>query len=138
VSSVGATFEGRVSRFSGIVERATRTMLTEIEVDNPEGKLKPGMYANVTLVLKESNDAKVVPPQALYGGENRRVLAVGSNGMIEERSVTIGLQTPTKVEVLSGLETGDLVIVGSRSGLVPGQKVSAQVRAVAANETAAK
>jgi len=126
VSAVGAVFEGRVSRFSGLIERATRTMLTQIEVDNSNGQITPGMYANVTLVLKESKDAKVIPPQALFGGENQRVLLVGASGVLEERPVTLGLQTPKQVEVLSGLEPGDFVVVGSRSGLLPGLKVTSK------------
>jgi multidrug efflux system membrane fusion protein len=101
-------------------------MLAEIEVDNSDGKITPGMYANVTLALRESKDAKVVPPQALFGGENQRVLLVGASGVLEERPVTLGLQTPKQVEVLSGLEPGDFVVVGSRSGLLPGLKVTSK------------
>ena len=127
VSSHGAVFEGSVSRFSGLIERSTRTMLTEIEVDNADGRFTPGMYASVTLVLKESKEANVVPCAALFGGGNRRVLLVGREGVLEERPVDIGLQTPAKVEIISGLETGDQVVVGSRSGLLPGLKVTAQV-----------
>ena len=127
VSSIGAVFEGSVSRFSGLIERSTRTMLTEIEVDNAKGLLTPGMYASVTLVLKESRDAKVVPCQALFGGENRHVFFVGPLGVLEERAVATGLQTAAKAEILSGLETGDMVVVGSRSGLLPGRKVTPQV-----------
>ncbi|MEY5026349.1 MAG: hypothetical protein RLZZ244_1877 [Verrucomicrobiota bacterium] len=128
VSAVGAVFEGQVSRFSGLIERVTRTMPAEIEVDNSKGQITPGMYASVTLVLKESQEARVIPAQALFGGENQRVLLVGSNGLLEERPVTLGLQTPTRAEVLSGLETGDMVVVGSRSALLPGLKVIPQER----------
>jgi RND family efflux transporter MFP subunit len=134
VSAVGAVFEGQVSRFSGLIERATRTMLTEIEVDNAKGHITPGMYASVTLVLKESKEARAIPSQALFGGENQRVLFVGPTGVLEERSVTLGLQTPTRVEVLSGLEPGDLVVVGSRSGLLPGLKVTPQERSPSQRE----
>ncbi|MEO6741865.1 MAG: efflux RND transporter periplasmic adaptor subunit [Chthoniobacteraceae bacterium] len=127
VSSLGVTIEGKVSRFSGKVDRATRTMSTEVAVDNSDGRLKPGMYARVALVVRESKGAVAVPVQGITVGEKPSVLIVSKSGTVEERRVKLGLQTPEKAEVLSGLEPGEMVIVGSRSGIQPGQKVTAKV-----------
>ena len=127
IGSLGVTVEGKVSRFSGKVDRATRTMSTEVAVDNSDGRLKPGMYASVALVVRESKGAVAVPVQGITVGEKPSVLVVSKSGMVEERRVKLGLQTPEKTEVLSGLEPGEMVIVGSRSGIQPGQKVTAKL-----------
>ncbi|MEP6669759.1 MAG: efflux RND transporter periplasmic adaptor subunit [Chthoniobacter sp.] len=123
VGSINATLEARVSRFAGKVDRATRTMSTEAEIDNSDGRLTPGMYASVNLVLRESKDAITVPVQAIAVGEKPKVFVVNGGGVVEERPVTLGLVTPSKDEVTAGLALGDMVIVGSRSGIQPGQKV---------------
>lgn len=127
VGSLGVTIEGKVSRFSGKVDRATRTMSTEVAVDNSDGRLKPGMYASVALMVRESKGAIAVPVQAIAAGEKPHVLVVGKGGTVEERPVKLGLQTPEKAEVLTGLQPGEMVIVGSRSGIQPGQKVTAKM-----------
>ena len=127
VGSLGVTIEGKVSRFSGKVDRATRTMSTEVAVDNSDGRLKPGMYASVALVVRESKGTIAVPVQAIAVGEKPTVLVVGKNGSVEERAVKLGLQTPSKTEVLAGLAPDEKVIVGSRSGIQPGQKVTAKL-----------
>jgi RND family efflux transporter MFP subunit len=129
VSALGITIPGQVSRFSGLVERATRTMETEIEVDNADGRLTPGMYASVTLMLHERKGATSVPVQAVFGGEKSSALVLTAAGVIEKRSLTLGLQTPSKAEVLTGLQVGERVLVGSRSGIHPGQKASPKLLA---------
>lgn len=124
VSSLGEKFEAKVSRYSGKIDRTTRTMLTEAEIDNHEGRFTPGMYASVSLVLRESKGAVAVPVQAVAIGENPKVLVVNGAGTIEEHSIKLGLETPFLDEVLNGLAPGDQVIVGSRAGLQAGQKVT--------------
>jgi RND family efflux transporter MFP subunit len=127
VGSIGARFDAKVSRFSGKVDRATRTMSTEAEIDNTDGRFTPGMYASVSLVLRESKDAITVPVQAIAAGEKTKVLAVNGTGVVEERVVKLGLETPAQDEILSGLAPGEQVIVGSRSGIQVGQKVTPKV-----------
>ncbi len=124
VESLGLTMKAKVSRFSGKVDRATRTMATEADIDNTDGRLRPGLYASVALVLRESKGALTVPAQGVGGGEKAFVLAVTKSGVVEERKVQIGLQTSARMEILSGLQPGEMVIVGSRSGIQPGQKVA--------------
>lgn len=127
ISSLGTALDGKVSRFSGKVDRATRTMSTEVEIDNADGRLKPGMYASVALVVRESKGAIAVPVQAIAVGEKPKAFVVNRSGIVEERAVKLGLETPAKDEVTSGLQPGDLVIVGSRSGIQPGQKVTTKI-----------
>ena len=126
VGSVKETFNAAVSRFSGKVDRATRTMLTEADVENSAGRYKPGMVADATLVLQERNDVVTAPVEAISVGEHPSALVVDQNGTVQNRAITLGLQTPDRDEILAGLQPDDLVIVGSRAGIQAGQKVAAK------------
>ena len=119
----GETFTGTISRFTDDVSENTRTMITEIEVPNPNLKLVPGMYATVTLKVEKHPQALAVPIEAVVGDNPPTVYVVNRNNQIEEHSVKLGLETPDEYEVLSGLREGDLVIIGSHSRLQTGQKV---------------
>src|SRR5215475_7869084 len=122
IQSTGQSFIGTVSRFSSKVDPATRTMETEVDVQNPELKLTPGMYAAATLTLEKRPSALSVPTQSVANQDTKpTVLVVGQGNRIEERSITIGLATENKIEILSGLNEGDMVIMGSRSQYKPGQ-----------------
>jgi multidrug efflux pump subunit AcrA (membrane-fusion protein) len=98
-------------------------MLAEIEVPNPELKLVPGMYADVVLKVEKRSQALAVPTEAVAGGKKASVYIITANHEIEERTVTLGLETPDKYEVVSGLNEGDLVMIGNRAQFQPGQKV---------------
>lgn len=122
VTALNEKFNGTISRFAGKVDRNTRTMHTEIDVPNPDNRYTPGMYAFVRIILKEAKNALAVPVQALAGGDKPTVFILNKDGIIEQRSVTLGLHTPDKVEVREGLAEGDLVVVGRHNGARPGQK----------------
>ena len=119
----GKTFTGKISRFTDHVDENTRTMTTEIEVTNPELKLVPGMYATVVLKVEKRPQVLAVPIEAVVGNKPPMVYVVNQDNQIEEHTVTLGLETPDKYEVLSGLHEGDLVVVGNGSKLQAGQKV---------------
>jgi len=128
VHSLNRGYEGRVARFSGKIDLATRTMETEIDVPNRGFVLKPGMYAEAALTLDRRADALAVPVQALsVNGQSTAVFLVTLESKIEERPVTLGIETPNKVEILSGIKENDLVVVGSRSQLKAGQRVEPKV-----------
>jgi RND family efflux transporter MFP subunit len=127
----GRTFTGTISRFTRQVDDNTRTMITEIEVPNPNLELMPGMYANVMLKVAQRPQALAIPVEAVAGEKSPTVLVLNRDHQIEERSVRLGLETPEKFEVLSGLHEGDLVIVGSRAQFQAGEKVEAKLLAVA-------
>jgi RND family efflux transporter MFP subunit len=127
VSAVNEKFRSTITRFSGKVDRSTRTMHTEVDVPNPDNRYKPGMYAFVRLILQEQKDALAVPVQALVAGEKPSVFILNKGGVIEQRAVVVGMQTPDKVEVREGLAEGDLVIVGNRNGVHAGQKAAGKL-----------
>jgi RND family efflux transporter MFP subunit len=123
IESLGSKrFKGAIKRFTMKVNEATRTMMTEIEVDNPTLEIVPGMYADVALKVQSQPWTLSIPTQAVSGDKNT-VYVVNSNNEIEERPVTLGLETPNRYEVKSGLQEGDLVMIGNRTQVRPGQKV---------------
>lgn len=128
VESLGdKSFTGIITRTTERVEEQTRTMTTEIEVPNPSLKLVPGMYATVVLKVERRPQALAIPTEAVPTGQKSSVYVVNAKQQIEERLVTLGLETPTRYEVLAGLKEGDLVVIGSRSQIKPGQKVEAKL-----------
>ena len=128
VPTLHRTFPGKVARFSNELQLSTRTMDTEVDVPNPELVIIPGMYAEVSLAVEQNPHALAVPLQAIGGSEDKpTVLLVNPSGHIEERPVEVGIQTSDLAEIKSGLVSGDLVIVGSRSQLKPGQEVTPKV-----------
>lgn len=130
VPTLKRSFPGRVARFSDKLSLATRTMDTEVDVPNANLILIPGMYAEVNLSLDNRHRVLVVPVPAVDVGSDEssgQVVVVTPENRIEIRKVQIGLQTSTKVEIRSGLKEGDLVVVGSRAGLQPGQDVRPKI-----------
>jgi RND family efflux transporter MFP subunit len=123
VLSLGRTFPGRVARLAEKVQPSTRTMDTEVDVQNPTLTLIPGMYAEVNLHIAESRGALTVPLDAVdRSTANARAYVVAA-GAIHIVPVTLGLETDQSVEILSGLKEGDTVVAGRHAGLRDGQKV---------------
>jgi RND family efflux transporter MFP subunit len=124
VQALNQDIVGKVSRFADSLDRQTRTMETEIDFDNRDGHLIPGMYAETQLSLREKKDALTVPLESVTrNGDDATVLAVNPENIIEERHVKLGLEDSVRVEVLSGLTEQDRVVIGSRSQFHTGQKI---------------
>jgi RND family efflux transporter MFP subunit len=131
VAAIGKTFPGTVARFADKVDEQTRTMQTEVDVKNPDLQLVPGMYASVVLTLAAEKNVITVPVQAVdRTGDHASVLAVDANGRLQTRAITLGLEEPDRIGVLSGLQDDDLVVVGNRSQLKAGSRVSPKVESV--------
>jgi RND family efflux transporter MFP subunit len=128
VPALNRTFPGEVARFSVDVREDTRTMHTEVDVPNPDRILIPGVYAEATLVLEKKENALALPLEAVtYQGSQGSVYVVNSAGEIENRAVTLGMRTPNEVEVVSGVQEGEQVVVSDRSTLKVGQRVHPRV-----------
>ena len=123
----GKTFDGKISRFTDNVDDNTRTMITEIEVPNPGLELIPGMYATVVLKVDQHPNALSIPIEAVSNAKASTVLVLNRDHQIEERLVRLGLQTCDRYEVLSGLNEGDLVVIGSPSEFQKGEKVEPKI-----------
>jgi RND family efflux transporter MFP subunit len=121
------TVRGKVARFSVDVSGATRTMHTEVDIPNANGKLIPGTYAEADITLGNNPAALVVPLQAIdRQGDQTSVMVVDTDNRIQIKQVTLGIQMPDYVAVTSGLDAGEKVVVSDRSGLKTGQTVQAK------------
>lgn len=124
VPALGRNFPGRVARFSFDINDSTRTMHTEVDVPNARHLLIPGMYANATLTLDRTGDALAVPIEAVNQENNRAtVWVVGQGDRVQNRSITLGMQTPNYAVVSSGLRDGEEVVMSDGSALKNGEIV---------------
>ena len=122
----GAAFNGTVTRFAHSLDLSTRTMLTEVDLENPQRTLYPGMYANVTLVLEKHPDALRLPATAIGGTKSPEVFVV-KNGRLEQVPITTGLSNGQYFEVTSGLLPKDLVVKAFSDSLQQGERVNYQM-----------
>ncbi|WP_263355395.1 efflux RND transporter periplasmic adaptor subunit [Acidicapsa acidisoli] len=126
VQATGQQFPGTVVRYTRDVSNSTRTMLTEVDVSNPDLKLTPGMYADVTFNLEQKNDALIIPASAVIQGDQPSVMLVDNDNRVQKRPVVLGISNANSQEVTSGLRPGDRIIIGGQSELQPGQQVTPQ------------
>lgn len=124
VSALNRDFDGKVARFADALSDQTRTMHTEIDVQNPQGTLTQGMYAEVKLALHESKNVLAVPVQAVVQeGNVHYVLVLDDQNRVQKRDVELGAQTSTAVEVLRGLSEKERVIFAGQSNYQIGEVV---------------
>jgi len=125
----GRRFHGKLVRTAEAMDAGTRTLLVEVDVDNPTGELKPGAYAEVHLTIPAGTPSVIVPVGAmLFRSEGIR-LGVVRDGKVALLPVILGKDYGTEVEVLSGISPHDLVIMNPADSLTSG----AVVRAVQAD-----
>lgn len=107
----GEMFQGRVSYIYPTVSAAARTGRIRVELDNRDGRLRPGMYAEVQVDVPASGLRVVVPRTAVLMSGERNVAFVRSpDGMLVPREVTLGLSAGREVEILAGIEPGEVVV----------------------------
>lgn len=128
VPAMGAkAFTGSVARTGWALRAGTRTLNCEIDVPNPDGLLRPGMYAHVELVVAQQEDALVLPKSAIHQTEGKSVcLTVTDEGLVEQKIVEVGIRTQTEVEIRSGLSGTEQVISANVAAFQAGQKVARQ------------
>jgi RND family efflux transporter MFP subunit len=121
---VGEHFTGNVVRTAEAIDPATRTLNTEIDVPNPKGRLLPGSYAQVHLALNQQVQRLTVPANSLlFRAEGPRAAVVVAGSKVQLRSVAIGRDFGNTVEILSGLEQSDAVVVSPSDSLENGEAV---------------
>lgn len=119
------TFDGTVTRTAGAIDPTSRTMLTEVQVPNPEGLLLAGSYATVTFQLARTDPPLVIPSSALLvDAQGVRVATVAADGTLHYQPIEIGRDYGTEVEILSGLDESATVATGIGSTLAEGSRVA--------------
>jgi RND family efflux transporter MFP subunit len=121
----GETFTGEVARVLHSLDPRTRTMGVEVDVPNPIGRLKPGMFARVELLVETRRGALTIPAEALRLGEAKPSVMVVREGIVEPVTVEVGASDPRGVEILAGLTEGDLVILQGKDLVKAQQRVRA-------------
>ena len=120
----GEMFMGRVARVAPVLDPATRTASIEVEIPNPGYRLKPGMYARVSVKTDERKEALIVPANAVVDtGGRRGVFMAAENDTVSFRPVTVGIEDSNQIEILDGLSEGDRVVTTGAAGLRDGDRV---------------
>jgi len=124
-------FPGKVAHIAGAIDPATRTMQAEITLPNPEGVLLPGAYVQVALPLTASASLSIPSNTLLFRGEGTRVAVIDGQGKVTLHAVTLGRNNGTSVEVTSGLQANDRLVLNPPDSLVDGDVVTTQAPATA-------
>jgi len=132
VDAIGRSLTGKVVRFTRDVSQATRTMETEIDVENKNLALDPGMYANTELQLDHVQNALTIPLGAIVSQNGRQVVyALDSQNRVRIRPVQVGMEGSLLAEIKSGLKQDDRVILGAQEKYSEGQEVAPIVQQTA-------
>jgi RND family efflux transporter MFP subunit len=124
----GKTVEGKVSRISWALDPRTRTIRVEIDIPNPGGTLRPGLYAYATIIVEEHHDVITLPTTAVFSDGGKDFCVVVADGKAQRRPISLGLSDGTRTEIVLGLEgdaTAFSVVKAGASSLTDGQPVQA-------------
>jgi RND family efflux transporter MFP subunit len=117
-------FKGKVARTSESIDPNTRTLLTEIDVPNPDGRLLPGSFGQVHFAVPDNTNKVTIPVNTmLFREEGPRVGVVGQDGIVHLRPITIGRDFGSTLEILGGVDAGEWIIINPSDSLEEGQKV---------------
>jgi RND family efflux transporter MFP subunit len=129
VDALGRSFSGKVVRFTRSLDPQTRTMETEVDVPNPDLSITPGMYANTYLQLAHVEQVLTMPIGAMQTVDGMSsVMVLTPDNKLVQRSIKTGLKGSLLVEVKSGLNLGDRVVLGDSGTLLPDTKVAPRLQ----------
>jgi RND family efflux transporter MFP subunit len=130
----GVKFQGKVADVAGAIDPASRTLLTEVQVPNNDGRLFPGAYADVHIVLKLKNPPTVVPINTLiFRTQGTQVGVVDNSNIVHLKHIAIGRDFGTSLEITSGIENTDRLVLNPSDSLADGTKVQVQNLAAGAH-----
>jgi RND family efflux transporter MFP subunit len=136
VDAVGRSFTGKIVRFTRDINFETRTMETEVDLQNRDLQISPGMYANTMLRLGRAENVVTVPIEALVlNGRQRVVYVVDSSNRVHQCPVEAGIQGSKLAEIRKGLQPGDRVIIGGQEKYEENEEIIPEVQQTQANET---
>jgi RND family efflux transporter MFP subunit len=136
VDAINRSFTGKIVRFTRDVNFETRTMETEVDVENKNLSIVPGMYANTALQLATVRNVVTIPVEALVlSGRKETVYVLDSQNHVHIRNVEVGTQGSKLAEIRSGLDPGDRVIIGGHEKYSEDEQVSPILASTPASET---
>ena len=122
VDAIGRSFTGKIVRFTREVNFETRTMETEVDVENQDLSIAPGCTPIPQMQLAHAENVTTIPVEALVlKGKQETVYALDASNRVHVRNVEVGLQGSKLAEIKSGLEPGDRVIVGGQEKYTEGE-----------------
>ena len=127
------TFHGKVTRIADALQPGTRTLLTEVDIPNPDGALQPGVYCTVELRIPRQSPSLIVPASAIIFNQSGMQVAVVEDGVAHLHKIAITADNGTEVEVNDGIKDGDKVILQPPVNLADGNKVQIIPEPPAAN-----
>jgi RND family efflux transporter MFP subunit len=119
----GRTFPGKITRVAGALQQGTRTLLVEADVPNPDGALSAGAYCLVELHIPRKTPAMIVPAEALIFNRDGQQVAVVKDDQTHLRKVNVARDFGASVEVTTGIDPGDNVVLNPMVDLAEGQQV---------------
>ena len=122
-------FSGKVTRIADALQPGSRTLLTEIDIPNPDGALAPGIYCTIELHIPRKTPSLMVSADAVIFNGSGLQVAVVENGVVHLRKVSVVRDLGQEVEVNSGVKQGDQVILNPAVDLAEGSKVRARAQA---------
>jgi RND family efflux transporter MFP subunit len=117
-------FPGKVTRIATALQPGSRTLLTEVDVPNPDGALSPGIYCTVELLIPRKTPSMIIPADAVVFDENGQHVAVVENGTVHLKTIIVARDFGIEVEVHRGVKPGDQVILNPMVNLSEGSKVA--------------
>lgn len=121
----GQKFVGRIARTAESIDPATRTLLTEVDVPNKDGKLLPGSFGEVHFAVGSDVNKVTVPVNTmLFRAQGAQVAVVGSDGKVQLRPITIGRDYGNALEILGGVSPGEDIVVNPPDSLENGEQVN--------------
>jgi RND family efflux transporter MFP subunit len=106
----GEAFNGKISFISDVLHQETRTLTVRTEVENKEYRLKPGMFADIRIFLNHQSEALVLPEEALLDDKEDKIVFIQREGKYYPQVVVVGAREGAFIEILSGLQEGDMVV----------------------------
>jgi RND family efflux transporter MFP subunit len=124
VDAIGRSFTGKIVRFTRDVNFETRTMETEVDVENSDLSIAPGMYANTQMRLAQADGVITIPVEALVlKGDQDLVYVLDTDNHVHIHTVAVGLRGSKLAEIKSGVEPGDRVILGGQDKYIEGEHI---------------
>src|ERR1700751_4800655 len=117
------TFQGKVTRIADALQPGTRTLLTEVDVPNPDGAVQPGVYCTVELKIPRTSPALIVPASAIIFNQNGMQVAVVEDGIVHLHKIAVTADYGTEVEINEGIKDSDQFILQPPVNLGDGDKV---------------
>lgn len=121
----GRTFRGAVARNANALQAGTRTLLTEVDIDNADGTLRPGLYCTVRFSVPRTQPVMIVPAEAVIFDDRGLSVAVSADGRAHLRHIELAADNGAQVEVKQGLKAGERIILNPPLAIGDGTRVNA-------------